>query len=47
MLYATLRRFPLVGRGRPAYPSLSERVQEIAEAATRPGVDVLHEGRTR
>ncbi|MFI9598105.1 hypothetical protein [Nonomuraea sp. NPDC052265] len=43
---AAVRRFPLVGRGRPACPSLPERVREIAdiaEAAARTGTDVLHE----
>ncbi|SDI20092.1 hypothetical protein SAMN05421505_1389 [Sinosporangium album] len=47
ILRAAVRRFPLVGRARPACPSLPERVQEIAgiaDTAARPDVDPLHEG---
>ncbi|MEV0633239.1 hypothetical protein, partial [Nonomuraea wenchangensis] len=46
-LSAAVRRFPLVGRARPACPSLSERVKEIADIAdiaARQGADALHEG---
>ncbi|WP_086820201.1 hypothetical protein [Allokutzneria sp. NRRL B-24872] len=46
-LAAVVRRFPLLGRPRPACPALPERVQEvadIADAATRDGVDRLAEG---
>lgn len=41
-LAAAVRRFPLLGRPRPACPSLPERVQEIADiarAATADGAD--------
>ncbi|RCG29470.1 hypothetical protein DQ384_20775 [Sphaerisporangium album] len=44
ILRAAVRRFPLVGRARPACPSLPERVKEIADSAARPGADPLHEG---
>ncbi|MEU6720758.1 hypothetical protein ABZ897_55680 [Nonomuraea sp. NPDC046802] len=46
-LHAVVRRFPLVGRARPACPSLPERVKEIADiadTAARQGADALHEG---
>ncbi|MGR6913614.1 hypothetical protein ACU635_05115 [[Actinomadura] parvosata] len=46
-LRAAVRLFPLVGRARPACPSLPERVKEIAEiagTAVRQDADGLHEG---
>ncbi|HEX6356061.1 hypothetical protein [Actinophytocola sp.] len=46
-LAAAVRRFPLLGRPRPACPSLVERVQEIADiahAARQDGADRLNEG---
>ena len=46
-LAAVIRRFPLLGRPRPACPSLPERVQEIAgiaRAAGQDGADRLAEG---
>ncbi|MEU8039368.1 hypothetical protein [Streptosporangium sp. NPDC049078] len=46
-LSAATRRFPLLGRPRPACPSLPERVTEIAEiagAAGRQGSDGMAEG---
>jgi hypothetical protein len=42
-----VRRFPLLGRPRPACPALAERVQEVADtahAAGKDGVDRLAEG---
>jgi hypothetical protein len=46
-LAAAVRRFPLLGRPRPACPSLVERVREIADiahAAQQDGADRLNEG---
>ncbi len=46
-LGAVIRRFPLLGRPRPACPSLPERIQEIADiahAAGHSGADRLAEG---
>lgn len=46
-LAVVIRRFPLLGRPRPACPSLPERVQEIADiayAAGQDGADRLAEG---
>lgn len=46
-LAAAVRRFPLLGRPRPACPSLVKRVQEIADiahAAQQDGADRLNEG---
>jgi hypothetical protein len=46
-LAAAVRRFPLLGRPRPACPSLPERVQEIADiahAAGQDGADRLADG---
>lgn len=46
-LAAVSRRFPLLGRPRPACPSLAERVREldtIAHAARQAGADQLAEG---
>lgn len=46
-LAAVIRRFPLLGRPRPACPSLPERVQEIADivhAAGQDGADRLADG---
>jgi hypothetical protein len=46
-LAAAVRRFPLLGRPRPACPSLPERVQEIADVAHRArqvDADVLADG---
>ncbi|MFC5814129.1 hypothetical protein [Nonomuraea harbinensis] len=45
-LHAAVRRFPLVGRPRPACPSLQERVREIAEIADiarQQGANGLHQ----
>lgn len=45
-LHAAVRRFPLVGRPRPACPSLQERVREIAEItdiAQQQGANGLHQ----
>ncbi|MGH3977883.1 MAG: hypothetical protein ACRDRZ_02600 [Pseudonocardiaceae bacterium] len=47
MLTAAARRFPLLGRPRPACPSLPERVKEIADiahTAGQEGADGLAEG---
>jgi hypothetical protein len=44
-LSAAARRFPLLGRPRPACPSSPERVKEIIEitsTAGQPGADVMH-----
>jgi hypothetical protein len=38
-LATTVRRLPLLGRPRPACPSLPERVQEIADIANAAGHD--------
>lgn len=46
-LAAAVRRFPLLGRPRPACPCLPERVQEVADvalAARQDGADRLAEG---
>lgn len=46
-LAAAVRRFPLLGRPRPACPSLPERVREIADivhTARQVGADALAEG---
>ncbi|MFF0771856.1 hypothetical protein ACFYUK_23430 [Nonomuraea wenchangensis] len=42
-LHAAVRRFPLVGRPRPACPSLRERVREIADIARQQGENGLHQ----